>query len=151
MGEKYATIDSGRTRVLARVPEGDSLNFDAAIPDTFKEEHPVDIADFIDNLRYLSEFIQFPSREYVRFQDGVLSVETAKGSYSSKLKLAEVPATVCGFNGGYMMDSLKQFQAKKLVTVTMRMSSAVSPIIMSDGEDLALVLPMRLKDRSKAA
>ena len=50
-----------------------------------------------------------------------------------------------------MMDSLKQFQAKKLATVTMRMSSAVSPIIMSDGEDLALVLPMRLKDRSKAA
>ena len=151
MGEKYVVIDSGCTRVIVRMPEGDSLDFDAAIPDTFKEEHPVDITDFMDDLRYLSEFIQFPSREYVRFQDGVLSVETAKGSYSSKLKLAEIPATVCGFNGGYMMDALKQFQAKKLATVTMRMSSAVSPIIMSDGEDLALVLPMRLKDRFKAA
>jgi DNA polymerase III sliding clamp (beta) subunit (PCNA family) len=151
VGEKYVVIDSGCTRVIVRMPEGDSLDFDAAIPDTFKEEHPVDITDFMDDLRYLSEFIQFPSREYVRFQDGVLSVETAKGSYSSKLKLAEIPATVCGFNGGYMMDALKQFQAKKLATVTMRMSSAVSPIIMSDGEDLALVLPMRLKDRFKAA
>lgn len=151
VGKKYVVIDSGYTRVMARMPEGDSLDFDAAIPDTFKEEHPVDITGFMDDLRYLSEFIQFPSREYVRFQDGVLSVETAKGSYSSKLKLAEIPATVCGFNGGYMMDALKQFQAKKLATVTMRMSSAVSPIIMSDGEDLAMVLPMRLKDQSKAA
>lgn len=151
VGERYAAFDSGRTRVLARMPEGDSLNFDAAIPDTFKEEHLVDIADFMDNLRYLNEFIQFPGRECIRFQYGVLSVETAKGSYSSKPKLATVPATVCGFNGKFMMDGLKQFLAKKLDTVAMRMSSAVSPIIMSDGEDLAMVLPMRLKDHSKAA
>ena len=151
VGEKHAVFDSGFKRVLVRMPEGDSLNFDAAIPDTFKEEYPVDIADFMDNLRYLNEFIQFPSKEYIRFEYGALSVETAKGSYSSKPKLTKIPATVCGFNGGYMMDGLKQFQAKKLATVTMRMSSAVSPIIISDGEDLAMVLPMRLKDRSNAA
>ena len=152
VGEKYVVIDSGYTRVMARMPEGDSLDFDKAIPTICKEEHPVDISDFMDNLRYLSQFIRFPSKEYVRFDCGVLSVDTAKGSYSAKPRLTEIPATVCGFNGGYMMDALQQFQAKRLDTVTMRMNgNSVAPIIMSDGEDLAMVLPMRLKDQSKAA
>lgn len=148
VGKRFAAFDGGAVRVLVRMPQGDSLDFDKAIPVSCKEEHPVDIADFMDNLRYLNEFIRFPSREYIRFEYGVLSVETAKGSYSSKPKLAEIPTTVCGFNGGYMLDSLKQFQAKKLATVTMRMTSAFAPIVMSDGEDLAMVLPMRM---SKAA
>lgn len=145
VGEKYAAFDDGAICVTARMPEGDSLNFDAAIPTSCKEEHTVDIADFMDNLRYLNEFICFPSKEYIRFQYGVLSVRTAKGSASSKPKLTEVPATVCGFNGGYMLDGLKQFQAKKLTTVSMQMTSSVAPIVMSDGEDLAMILPMRLK------
>lgn len=152
VGGKHVVFDSGAVRLLARMPEGDSLNFDAAIPTSCKEEHPVDIADFMDNVRYLNGFIRLPSREYVRFEYGVLSVDTAKGSYSAKPKLAEIPRTVCGFNGGYMMDALKQFQAKKLTTVTMQMSgNSVAPIILSDGEDLAMVLPMRLKDHSNAA
>ena len=33
VGEKYVVIDSGCTRVIVRMPEGDSLDFDAAIPD----------------------------------------------------------------------------------------------------------------------
>lgn len=151
VGKKYAVIDSGYTRVIVRMPEGDSLNFDAAIPDTFKEEHPVDIADFMDNLRYLGEFMRDPDRDIIRFGNGMLSMSNVNGDYSARLSLDEVPQTVIGFRGHYMLDGLKQFQAKKLSAVAMRMTSPLSPIVLTDGEDLAMILPHRLKSTENAA
>lgn len=147
VGERYAVFDSGSIRIITCMPKGEGLNFDSAIPKDYTEEHTVDIIDFMDNLRYLNEFIRYPTRDAIRFDSGVLSVKTVNGEYSSKLKLANAPKTVYGFNGSYMLDGLKQFQAKKLQVVAMQTgNSPYAPIVLTDQDDLAMVLPMRLKE-----
>ncbi|MCI8538261.1 MAG: hypothetical protein HFF18_06305 [Oscillospiraceae bacterium] len=146
VGERYAVFDGGSARVITRIPQGDCLNFDAAIPRQFSEECIVDTADFVNSLRYLNEFIPDPERMAVRFGGGVLSVSTGSGEYRSALTLSEIPETVCGFKGRYMLEGLKQFQAKKRSTITMGLSSPGLPIVLTDGDgDLALICPYRLK------
>lgn len=145
VGGRHAVFDNGSIRVIACVPNGRGLNFDSAIPKEHTEEHTVDITDFSDSLRYLDQFIFNRDREAVRLDGGVLSIKNVKGEYSSKLKLAETPKIVIGFKAYYMLDGLKQFQAKKLDTVTMQMSAPYAPIVLTDQEDLALVLPYHLK------
>lgn len=146
VGERRALFDNGAIRLLTSIPEGEGINFDSAIPKDYAEEHTVDIADFANSLRYLNEFIAYPTRDAVRFDNGMLSVKTAVGDFSSKLDMPDAPKLVYGFNGGYMLDGLKQFQAKKLHRVTMQTgSSPFAPIILTDQDDLAMILPMRLK------
>lgn len=151
VGEKHAAFETDAVRVIIRMPEGESLDFDRAIPKTFCEEHTIDIADFMDNLRYLGEFMRDPDRDIIRFDNGTLSMSNVNGDYSARLTLDEVPRTVIGFRGYYMLDGLKQFHAKKLSAVAMRMTSPTSPIVLTDGEDLAMVLPHRLRSTENAA
>lgn len=145
--QRHAIFENSSVRLLTSIPKDEGLNFDSAIPTDYTEEHTVGIADFADNLRYLNEFILYPTKEAVRFDNGLLSVKTVRGEFSAMLDLSDAPKTVCGFNGGYMLDSLKQFQAKKLYSVTMQTgSSPYAPIILTDQDDLAMILPMRLKN-----
>lgn len=146
VGERRALFDSGAIRLLTSIPEGEGINFDSAIPTDYTEEYNIGIADFVDSLRYLNEFIFNRDREAVRLDGDVLSVKNVKGEYTSRLRLAEIPKVTIGFKGYYMLDGLKQFQAKKLDTVTMQMGSPYAPIILTDQEDLAMVLPYRLKN-----
>lgn len=146
VGERHAVFDSGSVRVITCVPSGKGLNFDSAIPKKHTEEHTVNITDFSDSLRYLEQFIFNRDREAVRLDGGVLSIKNIKGEYSSKLELADAPKTVYGFNGGYMLEGLKQFQTKKLSTVAMQTGgNPYAPIVLTDQDDLAMVLPMKLK------
>lgn len=147
VGKHHAVFDNGSVRITTRMPEGEGLNFDAAIPKTCVEEHTIDISDFMGSLRYLNEFICHPTRDAVRFDGGVLSVKTVKGEYRSKLELDDAPKMVYGFNGGYMLDGLKQFQAKKLRVVAMQTGgNPYAPIVLTDQDDIAMILPMRLND-----
>lgn len=148
LGKRHAVFDSGTVRLTTRLPEGEGLNFDAAIPKDCGEAHIVDISDFVGSLRYLSEFIRNPDKDPICFDSGYLSLKNARGEYISKLKMEDAPSTVIGFKGRYMLDGLKQFQAKKLESVSMRMSAPHAPIVLSDQDDLAMILPYRL---SKAA
>ena len=145
VGKTWAVFDRGTVRLITRMPEGEGLNFDAAIPKNYGEARTVDIADFIGSLRYLSEFIRNPDKDPICFNSGYLSLKNVRGKYISKLKMEDTPTIAIGFKGRYMLDGLKQFQAKKLESVSMRMSTPFAPIILSDQDDLAMILPYRLK------
>lgn len=151
VGTQYAIFENSASRVITRMPEGEGLDFDRAIPKTCGEEHTIDIADFVGSLRYLREFARDPSRDVIRFENGVLLMSNVNGDYSARLELDKIPRTVIGFNGSYMLDGLKQFQAKKLKTLTMQMTSPMSPIVLKDDTDLAMVLPCRLRNTANAA
>lgn len=82
----------------------------------------------------------------IRLDGGVLSVKTDSGEYCASLELAATSQAICGFNPIYMLDGLRQFKAKKVQSVTVRLDSPVSPIILTDGgDDIALILPVNLK------
>lgn len=145
VGARHAAFDSGTVRVITRIPEGEGLDFNAVIPGSCLEEQTVDVADFAGSLRYLNEFICNPGHEAVRFDGGVLSVKNARGEYRSRLELSGASQAVIGFDGSYMLDGLKQFQAKGLRAVAMRLNGPTAPVILTDQSDLALILPLRLR------
>lgn len=145
VGKNRAVFDSGDVRLITRLPEGKGLDFDAAIPKDCGEVHTVDIPDFVGSLRYLSEFIRNPDKDPICFDSGYLSLKNVRGKYISKLKMDDVPQTVIGFKVHYMLDGLKQFQSKKLNSVSMQMSTPSAPIVLKDQDDFALILPFRLK------
>ena len=152
VGEKHIAFAANGVRIVTRVPKGDGLNVDAVIPKTSQEEHTVNVDSFIHDLQYLSEFITAPESQAVRFAEKSMSLSTPVGQCSVALELQQPLKTVCGFNGRYMLESLKQFSAKKAHSITMGLSSPIAPILLTDGdEDLAMVLPMRLKDDASAA
>ena len=95
-------------------------------------------------MQYLEKFISNPSREPIRFNGGVLLLHTKSGDYRSRLDMEDAPRQEIGFRASYMLDGLQQFQAKKLDTVSMQMNTPVSPIILTDQVDTALVLPFYL-------
>ena len=144
VGKRRAAFDSGDIRIITKLPEGESLDFDAAIPRHYPEGYTVNISDFVGNLQYLEKFISNPSREPIRFNGGVLLLHTKSGDYRSRLDMEDAPRQEIGFRASYMLDGLQQFQAKKLDTVSMQMSTPVSPIILTDQVDTALVLPFYL-------
>ena len=63
VGKRRAAFDSGDIRIITKLPEGESLDFDAAIPRHYPEGYTVNISDFVGNLQYLEKFISNPSRE----------------------------------------------------------------------------------------
>ena len=84
----------------------------------------------MDEVRYLNGFITARTRKPIRLDGGTLSLETPGGTYPK-----------------YLLERLEQFKAKKVHTVTMKMGHPHSPMILTDGkDDLAMVLPVRLKE-----
>jgi DNA polymerase III sliding clamp (beta) subunit (PCNA family) len=147
VGEQYVAFSNETVRVVSRIPAMDDLDIDAVVSRPSSEECTVSVNDFIGELNYLSEFINSRNRTPIRFEGGILSLHTPYGVCTSQLRLSSPMNTVIGFNARYMQEGLKQFQAKKTASVVMKMTSPCSPIVLTDNaDDLALVLPCRLRD-----
>ena len=145
VGEEWAAVESETLRVLTRIPGYDGFDVERAIPTSFSTEYPVDVDQLLDEVRYLNGFITAKTRKPIRFDGGTLSLETPGGTYLSKVGLPPVEAR--GLNPKYLLEGLEQFKAKKVHTVTMKMGHPHSPMILTDGkDDLAMVLPVRLKE-----
>ena len=94
----------------------------------------------LDEVKYLNGFTTPKDRKPI-----TLSLETSGGTYLSKVGLPPVEAR--GFNPKYLLEGLEQFKAKKTHTITMKMGHPYAPMILTDDkDDLAMVLPVRLKE-----
>lgn len=145
VGKEWAAFENETLRLLTRIPANDGLDIDQAIPKSFDAEYPVSVDTLWDEVKYLSEFITTKSKAPIRFDGRTLALETPEGSYSSCVGLPAI--SVRGFNAKYLLDGLGQFKAKKVDTVTMKVSHPHAPLLLTDGgDDLAMVLPVRLKD-----
>lgn len=143
VGTEWAAFESETLRVVTRIPGYDGFDVEKAIPTSFSTEYSVDVDQLLDEVKYLNGFVTPKDRKPIRFDGGTLSLSTSGGTYLSKVGLPPVEAR--GFHPRYLLEGLKQFQAKKVHTVTMKMGHPHSPMILTDDEnDLAMVLPVRL-------
>ena len=149
VGKRLAVFEGGGVRVLTKIPEGEGIDFDKTIPHTCLESYTAAVPELIKDLQYLNEFNLHPDKIPIRFDGGELSIGTAQGKCSARPELSGIPQTAFGFKGGYMLEGLKQFQAKGVKTIVMQLTSPIAPIILTDyAGDLAMILPHR---PSKAA
>lgn len=150
VGKRWASITNANMCLYTRILEGEVFNADNAIPKTWREEHRLDKVQLIRELRYLGQFVRDERHHYIRFEDGVLSAATVKGRFRSSLVGFGQSDAVFAFDCSYMLDALSQF--KNDDEILLRISNQVSPIVLTNGKgDLALVLPLKLRDVAQAA
>lgn len=145
VGKAWAAIGNEALRIFTHIPGNDGFNVDTAIPTAFEQEYPVPVDTLWDEVKYLSGFLIPKEKKPIRFDGQTLALTTSEGCYTSRIGLPPIP--VRGFNAKYLLEGLGQFKAKKADTVTMKVSHPHAPIILTDGgEDLAMVLPVRLRE-----
>ncbi len=152
LGERYAEVADGVTSLLFRLPEGDLFKLDSAIPERYQVEAQVSPAEFLAELKYLKRSLRGNRAHMVRFSGGSLLAESAGERYATKISATGCDGVEFGFNLDYMADALEQFG--KEPSVKMKVSAgSLGPIIFEakGRNDYAMVLPVRLKEASRAA
>lgn len=152
LGERFARVTDGVTSLLFRLPEGELFKLGSALPDRFRAEFQVSPKEFLAELKYLKQSLRGNRAHLVRFSGGALLAESMGERYATKISATGCEGVEFGFNLDYMTDALEQF--KKEPSVNMKVSAgSLGPIIIeAEGRgDRALVMPVRLKEASRAA
>lgn len=152
LGDRFARVTDGVTSLLFRLPEGELFKLDSAIPERHQAEAQVSPSEFLAELKYLKRSLRGNRAHMVRFSGGSLLAESAGERYATKISATGCEDVEFGFNLDYMADALEQFG--KEPSVKMKVSAgSLGPIIFeAEGRsDHAMVLPVRLKEASRAA
>lgn len=152
IGHRFLKITDGAFTIYTRMGEMAVFDLSSAVPKQFTEEFQVSTQEFLGELAYLKEFAPDLGKAHVRFSGGRLSMLTAHGEgYATEIQTDRRCGAVFGFDLRYMADALRQFKTEEWVTV--KVISPVAPIVITaEGRgDLAMVLPVRIKEATAAA
>lgn len=152
LGERFAEVADSTMRLRFRLPEGELLKLDNAIPKQFRAEFQLSPQEFLAELAYLKQALPGKGPHKIVFTGGSLSSISRGERYATKISAAGCEQVKFGFNLSYMTDALEQF--KKEPFVTMRVStSPVGPIMIeAEGrDDRAMVMPVQLPSSAAAA
>lgn len=150
-GKGRCRITNGALTLDFQIPSMDIFGVDQVIPKDCAESFTVSPKEFLQELKYLKEFVVGERYPYVRFSGGDLFMPVSSGTYRTSVKLDGESAITFAFDLNRMIDALRQF--KDEASVQMKVNSAVAPFtIEAEGRnDMALVCPVRLTDRLMAA
>ena len=151
VGERYASFETGGSRLVTRLLPGSFLDVDQAVPARFREECRCDVSQAMESIRYLGDCTG-GKKFVVRLDRGILSRDKGGDGVSAILPLDPPSDMVIGLDARFLLDALGQFHAQKTASVTMRMDTGLSPVVLTDGSgDLALLLPCRLRESGTSA
>ena len=152
LGDRFAKVTDGVTSLLFRLPEGELFKLDSAIPERYQAEAQVSPKEFLAELKYLKRSLRGNQAHVVRFSGGSLLAEYAGERYATKISAAGCKDVEFGFNLDYMADALEQFGREPSVKMKVSAGSLGPIIFEAEGRnDHAMVLPVRLKEASRAA
>lgn len=151
LGERYASVSDGVTKLTFRLSEGEVFKLDRVIPSTFQVEFKVYPKSFLNELDYLERALRGKGPHSVRFSNGNLSASSQGESYGTKVQTEGDAGVTFGFKLTYMVNALKQFEKEPVVR--MKLANPMGPLIVeADGRrDYAFVMPVRLHDNRAAA
>lgn len=145
--KKYVKFSDGNNYVMSRLLDGEFLSYKQAIgnPDI---EMEINSKSFLEGLKYLKVFVTDKYKCPVRWQGDRISIANATGKYESKVDVKGEMDFEIGFNVDYMIDGIGQFESDN---ITIKLANPTSPMLLTQFEDdLALVLPVRLKQEEAA-
>lgn len=151
LGSKHIMFTIGETVLISRRLEGEFLNYKNSIPKTSKYSIIAEKKDIINAVERVSLIISDKLKSPVRcvFEEGCLKVftQTALGRASDECTVTgDGEGLEIGFNNKYILDALKAAPAS---TVTMQLSTGISPCVLVPADDkknfIYMILPVRLK------
>lgn len=150
VGNRHILFEAGKYTVIARLLEGEFLDYRSAIPKSHSSVITVDTGAFIDSVERVSLLITDRLKSPVRClfeNDAVhLSCYTPIGRASDQfpVKIEGNPVEM-GFNNHFLLDALRNVDGDQM---RVELNGALSPmkILPMEGNSfLFLVLPVRLK------
>lgn len=152
LGDRFAKVTDGTMTLRFRLPEGELLKLDNAIPERFQTEFQLSPRGFLSELTYLKRALPGKGPYKVRFSGGSLFAENLGERFATKISASGCERVEFGFNLDYMADAMEQFKQEPFVKMKVS-SGSVGPIIIeAEGRsDYAMVLPVRLRETIKAA
>ena len=141
VNHKQVLFTDGKITLITRLLEGEYIKTQDIIPQDSKEEYDINIKQYVNELKYLNEFTD-KIKPYIKFEKGSLTSKNENGEYSSNVDFGKDSNIMYGFNCDYMLEALNQF--KDVDKVSYKLNSSVAPILITNENDLALVLPVRL-------
>jgi len=151
LSRRHIAFDIGGVRFTSRLLDGEFMNYRAAIPQDFETEFEVRTRDLLAAIERVSLIINEKIRNPIVMalypQDGsmIISCKTSTGEAQERVSVQGCTMNeAIGFNHGYLADALSACDDDM---VTMRIKSAVAPVIIAPPEGDAymhMVLPVRL-------
>ncbi len=148
-GEKKIEIIIGETRVIARILEGEFINYKEILPKDYKTRCVVEREDLFYAIERASLFAREGKNRLIKMYFENSEIEINSRNEQGKVKEIvkadiEGESLAIGFNAGYLLDVLKVVGDSEIV---MQMSSPTGPCIIKPLEGDAytyLVLPVRI-------
>lgn len=149
-GQHHILFDTGEYCIISRLLDGEFLDYEGSIPESFKTKVNVNTRLMLDSVERVSLLITERLKSPVKC---TLSAGMARLSCSTSIGKAhdEFPISIdgedieIGFNNRYMIDALKNSDTDEVV---MELNGPLSPIkiLPKTGDSfLFLVLPVRLR------
>jgi DNA polymerase-3 subunit beta len=146
MCDKHIQLIDQDTIFISKLLEGDYVSVDSVIPKSLKYNVKADIIDFKNAIQYLKTFINSKEKCPVAWQNNKVMIITANGeTYESDVNIDGKFDFQIGFNVDFMITALSQFKDNKEIEIGL--NGNVSSFVLSDGNNLALISPMRLSEK----
>lgn len=142
INDKYILISDDNTTVISRLLSGAYHNYKQNLPSVNIENNAkFNVNNVRDALKYLKTFITEKEKEPIKLHNNELKLKNKSGAYEVNIDIKNTFEDVVGFNCGYMFNALSQFENDVDVILSNR-----SPIILRQNNNLALVMPVNIKD-----
>lgn len=141
-GKKHVAFETAGATIVSRLLDGDFLDYRRAIPQN-NNRITVNVKDFAENINYLKTFAQkgLP----MAWNNSRIANISSQGRYDAEISLTGSFGYTIGFDMEYMLDALGQFKGAKTLDILMPERNVIG-ITMLHGGDLAVLLPVRLKE-----
>ena len=139
--EKVVTFENEETLIILKKIEGNYFDYPQLFNEKAEYAIKTDNKQIQEGFSYLKTFNK-ENKPTVRFTGNTMTLNNTDISFT--IDNIESYNDTIGFNCDYMLDALKQIDED---TVTINMASSVNPIIIQneEGNNKALILPIRLK------
>ena len=150
LADRHVSFIIGDTVVFSRLLEGDFLNYQRTVPDSFKYKLDIDRGEMLSAVDRVSLVVDETVKSPIRltFGDGSIDFRCTT-SLGAAVDVCACEGnggdTEVGFNGRYLRDALRAAPADEL-TICVNTGSSPCVILPKDGNDsfVYMVLPVRL-------
>jgi hypothetical protein len=124
---------------LIDVAPGNEVTFEKFVPNEFVDEFLVDAKEMENAAKYFETFCNKNNDDYIVFVDDRMVTNEAEYKLPNNISCK----TIIGFDPKKFKEAMCQFSG----TITMKLAGTTSPAIFEQGDDMALLLPIRIDNK----
>ena len=146
--EHAALLTSDLTLTCDVIERSDELRIETTLPKSSSETYMVKRKEIHEALCYLADCTNTSEQIRVTFDRGSLLIDGKHSKYCASVGGVDGACEVrYAFNLAYMKQAVEQFSGAEEVRIGT--SSAISPIVLTEGSRTAMVLPLRMKEEPR--